>query len=134
VLALAKAQHKIDLERKRQWNNVLNDMATYHRYKEAWGWGFIELQTFVNCTGPYCQAMHGSRQPHYHVRMYGKYKVEHIDPQDEFDYQLSLTDQPPQTIHEFTTVLGLPEHHPHTISRHFECAKNVVSHHHKVIL
>lgn len=37
VLALAKAQHKIDLEQKRLWNCVLYEMATYHQYKDTWG-------------------------------------------------------------------------------------------------
>ena len=132
VLALAEALHKIDLERKRQWNNVLDEMATYHRYKEAWGWGFIELQTFVNCTDPYCRVMRHSKQSHHHVRMYGKYKVEHIDPH-EFDYHLGITDQPPQTIHEFKTFLGLLEEPPRTILKSIQHAKIIVKHHFKAI-
>ena len=67
VLALAEAQHKIDLERKRQWNCVLDEMDTYHRYKEAWGLGTLELKTFTNCI---CRR---SRHLHPHVEMEGKF-------------------------------------------------------------
>ena len=67
VLALAEAQHKIDLERKRQWKCVLDEMDTYHRYKEAWGLGTLELKTFTNCI---CRR---SRHLHTHVEMEGKF-------------------------------------------------------------
>ena len=134
ILALAKAQHKIDLERKRQWNCVLNEMNAYHRYKKAWGWGFIELQTFRNCTHRYCRVMRRSKQPHNHVKMFGKYKVEYTDPQEEFDYHLGMLDHPPQTIHELTTSLGLLEYPPPTVLRDIQHAKNIVRRHHRIIV
>jgi len=133
VLALAKAQHKIDLKRKRLWNSVLDEMATYHRYKEVWGWGFKELQTF----SPYCRRLRRSEQLHPHVRMFGKYKVEVTDPWDEFDYHLGLTDQPPppqKSFLELNTSLGLLEHSTLTVSRNIESAKKVIRNHCKVIV
>ena len=134
ILALAKAQHKIDLERKRQWNCVLDEMATYHRYKEAWGWGFVELQTFRNCTSRYCRVMRRSRQPHHHVKMFGKYKVEYTDLQDEFDHYLGMLDHTLQTIHELTASLGLLEYPPPTVLRDIQHAKNIVRRHHRIIV
>jgi len=134
VLALAEARHKIDLERKRRWNCVLDEMAAYHRYKKAWGWGFVELQTFTNCTNRYCRVMLRSKQPHNHVRLIGKYKVEYTDPQDVFDYHLGILDQPPQSIHELTTSLGLLEFSPRTILKNIQHAKNIVRRHHRIIV
>ena len=127
VLALAKAQHKIDLKRKRQWNCVLDEMTTYHRYKEDWGWGFIELQTFRNCTSPYCRKLRRSEQPHPHVRMFGKYTAKlKVDPRDEFDYHLGMDDQPPETTQEINASLDLLDQSPRTISRNILCTKRVV--------
>ena len=110
-------------------------MATYHRYKEHWGWGFIELQSFRNCTRPYCRRLRRSKQPHHHVRMFGKYKIEVTDPWDEYDYHLGLTDQPPpQTILELNTSLGLLEHSTLAVSRNIQSAKKVIRNHCKVIV
>ena len=135
VLALAEAQHKIDLERKRRWNRVLSEMDAYHRYKKAWRWGFIELQTFTNCTNRYCRVMRRTNQPHNHVRLIGKYKIEYTDPQDVFDYHLGMREQPPQTSHELTTCLGLLEFRPRAILKNIQHAKKLVSRHqHPVIV
>ena len=134
VLALAEAQHKIDLERKRRWNRVLSEMDAYHRYKNAWGWGFVELQTFVNCTNRYCRVMRRTHQPHNHVRLIGKYKIEYADPQDVFDYYLGMREQPPQTSQEFTTCLGLLEFPPRAILKNIQHAKNLVTRHHRIIV
>ena len=109
-------------------------MATYHRYKEAWGWGFVELQTFTNCTDHYCRVMRRSKQLHNHVRMFGKYKVEYTDPQDVLDYHLGMLDQPPQTIHELNATLGLLEYTPRTVLRNIHHAKNIVRRPHRVIV
>ena len=72
-------------------------------------------------------------QPH-HVTMHAKYKIECIDRQEEIDYHLSLRNKPPQTIHELSTVLGLLEHHPHTISKNVQHAKNILRRHHQIII
>jgi len=130
VMALAEAQHKIDLERKRRWNRVLTEMAAYHRYKKAWGWGFVELQTFTNCTNRYCRVMRRSKQPHNHVRLFGKYQVEYTDPQDVFDYHLGMLEQPPQT----NASLGLLEFPPRTVLRNIQHTKNIVRRHHRIIV
>jgi len=109
-------------------------MAAYHRYKEAWGWGFVELQTFTNCTDRYCRVMRCSKQPHNHVRMFGKYTVEYTDPQDVFDYHLGMLDQPPQTIHELNAPLGLLEYPTRAVLRNIHHTKNIARRHHRVIV
>lgn len=135
MLALADAQHKIDLKQKRLWNSVLDEMEKYHRYKEKWGWGFIELQLYKNCTSDYCRIMRGNNQLHHHVRMYGKYRVKlKVDPWDEFNYYLGITDQPPDTSQELTASLALLEQSHSTITRSIQHAKRVISNHHEVIV
>ena len=129
MLALAEAQHKIDLERKRRWNRVLCEMDAYHRYKKAWSLGSMELKTFVNCTTRYCRVMLRTNQPHNHVQLIGKYKVEYTDPQELFDYYLGMRDQPPQTSHELTTCLGLLEFPPRAILKNIQHAKKIVRRH-----
>jgi len=135
VLVLAEAQHKIDLEQKRRWKCVLDEMTAYHRYKNAWGWGFVELQTFVNCTNRYCRVMRRSQQPqpHNHVRLTGKYKVKYTDPQEEFEYDLGMRDQPPQSLHKLTATLGLLEFPPRTILKNIQHTKNLVRRHCQII-
>ena len=78
--------------------------------------------------------MRRTNQPHNHVRLIGKYKVEYTDPQDVFDYYLGLRDQPPQTSHELTTCLGLLEFPPRTILKNIQHAKNIVRRHHRIIV
>jgi len=78
--------------------------------------------------------MRRTNQPHNHVRLIGKYKVEYTDPQDVFDYYLGMRDQPPQTSHELTTCLGLLEFPPRTILKNIQHAKNIVRRHHRIIV
>jgi len=78
--------------------------------------------------------MYITMQPHHHVRMQGKYKMEYINRQEEFDYHLGLRNQPPQTIHELSTILGLLEHHPRTISKSIPHATNILRRHHQIII
>lgn len=79
--------------------------------------------------------MRGNNQPHHHVRMYGKYRVKlKVDPWDEFDYYLGITDQPPDTSQELTASLALLEQSHRTITRSIQHAKRVISNHHEVIV
>ena len=134
MLALADAQHKIDLKQKRLWNSVLDEIMKYHRYKEKWAWRFIELQLHKNCMSEYCRIMRGNNQLHHHVRMYGKYRVKlNVDPWDEFNYYLGITDQPHDTSQELTATLGLMDQSHSTITRNIQHAKRVISNHHEVI-
>ena len=72
-------------------------------------------------------------QPHNHVRLTGKYKVKYTDPQEEFEYDLGMRDQPPQSLHKLTATLGLLEFPPRTILKNIQHTKNLVRRHCQII-